>query len=772
MLPFTLAFLSGIVALQYFSHLPGNMWVVIIILLVLSLQLVKKFPSKNLLTAFALGLAWAIFYAHLQLSWVLPDDLEGKPVKLIGYIASIPDIHPHQTAFLFSLTQLQFENRIQSVQGRIHLSWQNPPVKLHVGDQWQLVARLKKIHGQMNPGGFDYEAWSFQEGIRANGSVYTKAEPSYLRLGNAWYYYPIARLREFFRDKIQKYLAQTHVSPWITALAIGERQNIPADDWQVLRNTGTNHLMAIAGLHIGFMAGFAYGVVGWLWRHQRKLCLLLPAQHAGAVSALIIALLYSAMAGFSIPTQRACIMLSVYLLLVLSRRHVTAWQVWGIALLSVLLWNPLSVLTDSFWLSFISVALIIYGIKGRLAPKGIWWKHGRIQWVIAVGLIPISVWLFHEFSLVSFLANSIAIPWVGFLILPFTLCGCFFLLFSPKLGSLLLWLAAKSLAILWSILSYFSHLSWAAWYPAVPHIGFILLACIGMVILLLPRGFPGRWFGIIGLLPLLLYQPSGPKAGEVVFTLLDVGQGLSAVVQTQKHLLVFDAGPRLSENNDMGESVVVPFLRTLGVNHLDRLVISHGDNDHIGGAGAILKQIPTYLVQSSVPEHFTSMPASYCLLGEHWQWDQVQFEFLYPSLDKLGLDNNSSCVLRISAGQQQILLTGDIEKLAEQYLISNAANELSAAILVAPHHGSKTSALDEFIRDVNPRIVLFPVGYRNRYHFPHPSVVEKYRTLGIIAYDTVQAGAIQFHLTSNHGRVKKPLLYRLQNNQYWRNYSL
>lgn len=762
---FSLSFLCGILILQSFSHLPHFSWLVgIIFFIVLYFLFFKKSEHYlKLILPTAGGFIWAWSYACLQLSWSLPPELEGKPLKVTGVVSSIPDREMHATRFRFLIQKIQFENKIKSPKALVQLSWQEAPEKLHVGDQWQFLVHLKRIHSLMNPGGFNYETWSFQEGIRATGYVVSKEG---VLISSAWYHHLLDRLREYINENIKENLPKTRTSSWLTALALGERHDISPDDWQVLRNTGTNHLMAIAGLHIGFMATFFYRMVAWIWRRRPQLTLKIPAQHAGAIAALAITFIYSAMAGFSIPTQRACLMLSLFLITLLLRRKILSWPTWSAALFFILLSNPLSVLTASFWLSFGSVALIIYGMSGYLAPKGLWWKHGRIQWVIAVGLIPLSIGWFQQYSLVSFVANSIAIPCIGFFVVPLTVFGCFFLFFSAKLGAILLWLADKVLSLLWIFLVYLSHLSWASCYQAVPTMGYIIIACIGIVILLLPVGFPGRVVGILWLLPCLMYRPPHPAPGDVWLTLLDVGQGLSTVVQTQHHILVFDAGARLSDHNDMGENVVVPFLRSLSVRYIDRLVISHSDNDHIGGAPAILKQIPTYLIESSVPYKFPAMPASYCLRGETWQWDQVIFQFLYPTRDKLSLDNNSSCVLRITTGNQHILLTGDIEKLAEEYLMNFSAADLAADILVAPHHGSRTSALNEFIFAIHPHIVLFSVGYRNRYHFPDPAVVKKYQNIGAELYDTVHAGAIQIQLKMRQLPFHIAL-YRFDHQGYW-----
>jgi competence protein ComEC len=798
----TLAFLCGVLLLQPFSALPPLYLVLLLVLasaLILGLSkytrifnsLFKRSENKikktgwhggegshcerngiprsdrtpvNLSIAVILGFAWCLWFAHSQSAWRLDETLEGKPLTVTGYIASIPDKNLRGTGFLFSLKDVQFENKKTKAHGLIRLTLRNEKENPQVGDEWRFVVHLKKTYGTLNPGGFDYEAFALQEGIRANGYVVTKFSGT--RISHHWYRYSIDRVRAYFKDKIAANLTPSNTSQWITALAIGERHDINQADWQVLRNTGTNHLMAIAGLHIGFMAALAHFIAAFIWRRLPRLPLMLPAVHAGAIAALLMALTYSAMAGFSIPTQRACLMLSVFLMTLLQRRHIAAWHAWSSALLCVLLWNPLTVLTESFWLSFGSVALIIYGVSGRLAPSGLWWKWGRIQWVIAIGLLPLSIWLFQQFSYISFVANSIAIPWVGFVVVPLCFVGCFTLIFSAKAGGFILSLADKILNVLWSILAWLSHLPGVVWYQTVPDHGILLAALAGIIFLLLPIGTPGRYFGFIWLLPLILFKPFAPKAGEAWLNVLDVGQGLSVVLQTQKHVLIYDAGPRLSTTYDMGESVVVPFLHAIGAKKVDMMVISHGDNDHIGGAKAVIGQFSVLTIKTSVPEKLPG--ADYCLRGTSWHWDGVDFSFIYPTIENLGLDNDSSCVLRITVGKQHILLTGDIEKFAEKELVSSALSDLPADILVAPHHGSKTSAVDSFIQGVHPSYVLFAVGYRNRYHFPHQLVADKYHHLGVRAYETARTGAVSFHLTPDHP-ITLPDLYRKQHQHYWNN---
>ncbi len=758
----SLAFLCGILCVQQFRCLP-SIWIMVIVgsvLIVLPLCYKKNKLLVRIISGGLLGFLWAYWLGSSQLSARIPTELEGKTLQAVGYIASIPSASQHGTNFLFALKKLNN----QSATGSLKLLWNDKNMSLHVGEEWQLQVRLKKPYGTMNPGGFDYEAFALQANLNASGYVVAKSKA--VLLSDHWYHHPVDRVREYLLNKIIKNLPSSHTSQWIPALAVGERKDIDSTDWQVLRNTGTNHLMAIAGLHIGFMALLAHVITDFLWRCFPRLTLFMPAVHVGAIASLVMAVTYSALAGFSIPTQRACLMLLFFLSALLFRRKLTAWQTWRVALCCVLIANPLSTLTESFWLSFGSVALIIYGVSGRLSPSGLWWKWGRIQWVIALGLVPLSVWLFQQCSLISFIANSIAIPWVGFIVVPLCFFGTISLIFSAKIGGSILCLADKILSYLWDILNWLAHLPGVVWYQSIPHTWMIVAGMVGVVLLLMPIGAPGRFFGFIWLLPLLFYTAPTPKQGEVWFTLLDVGQGLSAVVQTQKHILVFDAGPRYSASFDMGDSVVVPFLHSIGMKKLDMLVISHGDNDHIGGANAVLKQFPVASIKTSVPEKFTN--ASYCMSGTAWSWDNVNFEFLYPTTENLGLNNDSSCVLRVSSGNQHVLLTGDIEEYAEEMLLDSQSANLSSTIVVAPHHGSKTSGLKAFIQAVSPQYVLYPIGYRNRYHFPHPSVMKTYEELHVAEYNSMSSGAIQFKFFAN-GTVSLPNLYRVEHKHYWNN---
>lgn len=763
---FILCLLSGDLFLQLFSRLPSGAFVygITIASVLLWMFLRHRLHYSCILPVFMFGFAWSFYCAHTLLAWELPKHIEGKNVIVTGYIASIPVVDDRQTSFLFSLKKIRADNVLINTNTTIRLAWRDCDQIINVGDKWKFTARLKRIHGLQNPGAFDFEAWALQKGMRSTGYVVDSPQNTFL--SSRWMIHPVDRLRQHLQGLILANLPATPTSHWLIALIIGERTGIPPRDWEVLRNTGTNHLMAIAGLHIGIISGFVHALIYWLWRRNSLLMLWIPAQLAGACAALMVAILYSALAGFSIPTQRACIMLAVFIAALLSRRLISAWHAWSVAMLMVLILNPLSVLTESFWLSFCTIALIIYGMGGRLMPSGLWWKWGRVQWVIGFGLIPLTLYFFQSCSLISFAANSIAIPWLGFFILPFCFLSGIFLLISPPVGTFFLLIADKSLSFLWYVLSWFSHLNGAIWQQAIPSHYLLFLSIFSCLILLFPSGFPGRWLGILWMLPLILSQPDRPANGEFTLTLLDVGQGLSVVVQTKNHSLVFDAGPKFGENFDMGESVVLPYLRSTGVKKIDMLVISHGDNDHIGGAKALLKSFPIAVISTSVPDKIQSINTKNCIAGSSWQWDSIQFSFIYPSHETMNLGNDSSCVLRVDNGVHRVLLTGDIEKFSEKYLIKTIPGELFSDVLVAPHHGSKTSGVKEFISAIHPAFVLYAIGYRNRYHFPHQSVVDSYTKINSIQLNTVDAGAITFNFTQDKN-ISAPLLYRDTHRRYW-----
>jgi competence protein ComEC len=587
------------------------------------------------------------------------------------------------------------------------------------------------------------------------------------RLAPAGSVYWVDQVRETLRSKILSSLDNHPLRGIVLALAIGDRQQITPAQWDVLTRTGTNHLVAISGLHVGLVAGFAFFLMRRLWRLSARAVTRWPAKKAGAVAGLVAAMVYAALAGFSVPTQRALLMVAVVMLAIIVQRHTRPSSLLALALLLVLIIDPLAVMAAGFWLSFGAVAVILYGMSGRLAMRSLWWRWGRVQWLVAVGLLPGLLLLFQKASVVAPLANLLAVPWVSLITVPLTLLGSIALSFSAVAGEWLLALSTLSLDVLWRWLDWLAHWPQAAWQQMAPPLWAMPVAVIGIAWMLAPRGVPTRWVGLVGLLPLLFMSSALIPEGQARFTLLDVGQGLAAVVQTRNHVLVFDTGPRFSSGFNTGEAVVAPYLRAQGRGHIDTLLVSHGDNDHIGGVAGLRADIPVRQILSSVPQDIDG--AEPCEAGQRWQWDGVEFVMLNPggNLKTSGRsENNRSCVLRVQAGGHSVLLTGDIERAAESELAHIFAERLASDVLVVPHHGSLTSSSSAFLAAVSPKLALFPVGYRNRYGFPKAQITQRYADRQVRLLDTAQHGAIELQL-GGAIELDAAVTHRQQAARYW-----
>lgn len=727
----------------------------------------KRWQSlPKLITIFLLGFGWTLLFATQIQQKQLATELIGKDVIVKGIIASIPEQSAGLKRFEFKVQTLQYQNKFFSNPGLIRLSWYDDQQKLIVGSTWQLTVRLKPAHGLANPGGFDQEKWLFAHHLRATGYVIPKAN-NYLLAKPHFWQDPFDQLRQQLDEKIKTSLPNHNYLGFIMALTVGIRDQITHAQWQDLRNTGTNHLMAIAGLHIGFLVGFIYAIVTRVWRYSERLCLWLPAKQAAASFALIIAFIYAGLAGFSLPTQRAIIMLAVYLGSVLLNRSVPVLRTLAIALVIILILDPLSALTESFWLSFVAVGAIIMGMNGRLGETSLWWRYGRVQWVISIGLIPLSLIFFQQLSLIGVIANFIAIPMVGFIILPLCLLGSLCLLISTTLGHWLLLFAAQLFTVFWPLISWLGQLPDWQWHGAIPNTIALLCIVFACLLWLAPKNFPARWVGVFGILPVLLPLKNSMNPNDFCLTVLDVGQGLATVIETQHHTLVFDTGAQLTPEYDMGEVVVVPYLRAKRINQIDKLVISHADNDHKGGMLSVLRNLPVKEIESSVANLVPGRTTSLCTAGKTWAWDGVTFTYLYPP-DKIFENNDSSCVLKISNAHQSIMLTGDIEHKSEAYILNSMPGQLITDVLVAPHHGSRTSSTAKFVAATSPKIVVFATGYHNRYHFPNKVVVERYLKQGTTMYNTASCGAVTISL---NGTSLKPICYRLEEPHFWSFYS-
>lgn len=763
MLSWMIAWLAGIFSLFQLSKPPDPVLLFLIWLPGIGLlypSALRRFAPLSLL--FSAGFTWAALSAWLHLYPGLAPDLEGVPLQLSGTIASLPQREGRILRFVLSVELAQRnDGKPVMLPKRVRLAWYGKrSPELIPGERWQLQVKLKRPWSMRNPGSFDFEEWLFQQGIRATGYVREGKDNHRLAAASG---YPVLRLRYAIRQAIAEQLGDHPMRGIITALAIGERGAISDEQWDVLLASGTNHLVAISGLHVGLVAGLIYLLTLRLWRLCARCCERLPAPRAAALVALLAALCYAALAGFSIPTQRALLMLVIVLGAVWWRRPIERGRVLLLALWAVTALDPASILSAGFWLSFAAVSWILYGMGGRLETTGLWWRWGRVQLLVALGLLPLLLLFFQQGSLSAPLANLLAVPWVSLLVVPLTLTGVLLLGLWPTAGGALLTLAATLMGWLWPLLHWLSEA-----IPVLPLAtsGWMVLpAMAGLLWLLAPRGWPLRSMGVILLLPLLLRQPDAPEQGGARLTLLDVGQGLAAVVQTHRHTLLFDTGPAFASGFDTGDAVVVPFLRQTGIGRIDTLVVSHGNSDHAGGLASVMKQIAVdrLLADAEVAAGLTD--AEPCVRGLSWQWDGVNFRILHPdSAVQSGDENNHSCVLRVSVGDHALLLTADIEAGGERELLDSGEN-LRADLLVVPHHGSKSSSSADFLDAVQPQWALFSVGYRNRYGFPHPEVVTRYADRGIQSDRTDAAGALQIELKSDG--ISSPTAYRRQNRRLW-----
>ncbi len=727
-----IAFVLGVCALLLIPELPPFPAVALLLSALAGLWLWRH-PA----VFFVLGFAFAFWRVEQVLEHTLPPALEGETVVLSGQVVALPMRTP---------TRLRFRFRVQEMadtrawQGLLLLSWYNEAAPtLLPGEWWQLHVRLKQPHGMANQGGFDYEAWLLQNHIRATG--YVREHPGNIRIAPARGRYP-DRLRQRCLEALKTVLQGHPQAALIYALTLGERGHISAAQWQTLRRTGTTHLLAISGLHIGMIALLA------IWA-SRLLWLAWPGPRPAAprfalYAALPSACLYALLAGFTLPTQRALVMLLILSLGSLAGRRIPASITLLLALTAVLLLDPLAPLSAGFWLSFGMVSMLVFGLASRpTRHAGLWRRWGRAQWLASLILLPLMAAWFRQYPLLSLPCNLLAVPWVGFISLPLSLVGLLLLPVWNSGAVLVLDMAGFSLDILWRLLS-----SSAAWgllleLPQPPLLA-LLLGSLCALLLSLPGGALPTLPLLAGVLTLLMPATARPAHGDLYLTLLDAGQGLAVVARTRRHVLVYDTGATLSEQLSVAEAVLLPYLSALGVRRPDRLIISHSDNDHAGGLAAVQARYPGLQPISGEAERLPG--ARPCLDGQAWSWDGVRFAFLHPDSTVHPRSNDRSCVLRITAHGRSVLLPGDIEETAEYALLRRHGHRLGATVLVIPHHGSRTSSSLRFVDAVRPDLVLVPVGYRNRFGFPKADIIERYTRLGGRILSTVETGMIEVRL--------------------------
>jgi len=745
-----LSFLAALLLVQQFSVLPGSQWLIVVIVAGGIMAWLRYWRWLF----FVAGVLCAIVFAMTRLADRLPESIEGIDIPVKGIIADLPEQDERRTRFDFIVTE-----SAQKLPSKLRLSWYYPDQPIKAGQHWSFAVKLKRPHGSLNPGGFDYERWLFTEGVGATGYVRPSQKPALLGSDSAWT--SIAVWRQSITDRLSFTLSDRPNLALIKALTIGDGNNISQNQWDVFRKTGTTHLVVISGSHVGLVAGLVYFLVLKLWAWRGLLAW--SPQRVAAVAAMLVAVFYAGLAGFSVPTQRSVIMLTIVMLAIILQRNTRPFNTLAVALFAVLAFDPLAVLAAGFWLSFLAVSVIVYAIAGRLGKSGYISEVIKINWATSVGLSPLLLFFFQQVSLISPLANFIAVPVISLLAVPLSLLAVVMMLGSPLLASKLFLAVDTILQGLWWLLAHLAELPFATINHAQPSILALIFAMPGILLLLAPSGIPARWLSLVMFLPLVFTDTIKPDPGSINMTLLDVGQGLSAVVQTANHWLVYDTGAKFSAESDMGQSALLPFLRLQGAGKIDKLIISHGDNDHIGGAVSLIRGIPTVQVLTSVPQQLSNYSPVMCAAGQSWTWDKVRFTLLSPQQAFVS-ENDNSCVLKIQSEQGAVLLTGDIEALAESWLVETYGNSLKANVLIAPHHGSKTSSSPKLLQAIQPEYVLIPAGYHNQFGHPHLDVLQRYQQIKAKWLTSADSGAITISVKNGSWLVQS---MRDTESKYW-----
>jgi competence protein ComEC len=718
--------------------------------LVLGALLALRSARTTWLVFVLAGFGWTALCAGERLGQRLsPADL-GRDFALTGYVDSFPAVAPGQVTFSFKVD----EPRAAGIPPHVRLTWYDAPSSIGPGDALAVVARLRPPRGSSNPGGFDYERWLMLTGHGAtgyvrSGGVASSASSAPPGIAQRWLV-----LRAQLAERIGDVLRDPDAAALVTALAIGERFRFTEQHWTDFRRTGTSHLVAVSGMHVALIGVLAFLLLRALWTRLPQPLASYDLEAAAVASALCTAY-YAALTGLAVPAQRSLLMVVVALALLVSRRTVGAFQVLAATLLAVIVWDPFAPLSASFWLSYGAVAILLALAAPRRVPRDTGPLRQRVlrpvsafaalQWSIGIALLPLTAAFFDEVSLAGPLVNLVAIPLFNLVLVPLTLVATLLLhvdasaaTLAPPLLQLVGTLAAHTIAILHAIAA----APWASLtVPQAPPATLAIAAC-GVVLALCARPLPGRRLAWLAVLPMFFPMRDVPDVGAASIVVLDVGHGLAVSVATKEHRLLYDAGPSFRSGFNSGSDVVLPALAASGTRRLDRLIVSHADNDHAGGAAAVLAAFPGADVLKG-PD-VARLPGLACERGETWEWDGVEFAILHPGGDFAARGNESSCVLKVSARGGSVLIAGDIEARGESAVVS--AGGIASDVVVVPHHGSSTSSSQAFVDAVRPQLALVSAGYANRWGFPRPAVRARWERAGARMAVTGDDGALTVSL--------------------------
>ncbi len=702
-------------------------------------------PRYPIILLFILGLLLGYFHLWITKPTGFPD-AEVIPTAVVeGIISSIPIQNPNKTQFSFAIETLNGK----PAQGLIQLAWYNRVPQLHAGQRWKLTVKLKKPRNFLNPGSYDYVNSLAMRHITWTGYIknFNNQRLSENKKGFNW-----LEIREQLGNTLTQLAPNKRTAGIIQALTLNLTSQISQEDWSLFRRTGTTHLFGISGEHIALISGMIFILSKWLWSRSARLCVRIPAIFVASIAALLTALLYAFLAGFAPPVQRALIGCFFYTVYCLGKQRFTAWQVWRYALVGVLCLEPHAVFMQGFYFSFLAVACLLitqqrWGLKGY---KG----NLALQLSCLIGLMPLTLYWFGYGSINGFIANLFAIPLVGFLIVPLALIT---LLVSSYSWA---WLFMKPLswliALLFQGLSLTEQLALINVTGSIDSIEFVAAIMGGLLLWILLPIQPFKSIAVIWLILPLFPARLEINPGTARIQVLDVGQGLAVAIQTQHHVLLYDTGDQFFKGSDLGKMVILPFYNKLKIKKIDKIIISHPDKDHRGGLKSIEEAMPVdELLVNNLKYYHRGIK---CHDYPDWTWDGIRFH-LFPIKKAFKGKNNTCCILQVSSAAGRVLLTGDIEQIAEDYLIRTYGSQLKSDFLIVPHHGSKTSSSYRFLLEVAPHAAIASLGFDNRFHFPHEKTINNFKSLGINFYRTDSCGMVQIELPLK-GPVKPPECFK------------
>ncbi|MDQ3228956.1 MAG: DNA internalization-related competence protein ComEC/Rec2 [Pseudomonadota bacterium] len=721
--------------------LPGlPPWLLLGVMLGVGFVLWLRIARLRLFGALLFGFGLVGMHATSVLSRQLPLAMEHGEVVVQGRIIDLPHSEPRRTRFRFRVDRTS--SQPAPLRGKmLQLAWydEDPTARdLQAGARWEMKVKLRAPRGLRNPGGFDSEKYALAQRLSASGYVRDTASAR-----------PLSRPQgiEAWRDVMSRRIAgsiPSTSSRFIRALALGDTRDLGDEDWETLRATGLTHLIAISGFHVGLVAGFFALLASMLWRLLPSLARRLPRPHAAAISALVGACAYTAVAGFALPTVRTTLMIAVIVAARLWRRPQHATESLALAAIVLLILDPLALLAPGFWLSFVGVGWLLWCLPQ--GTRNIFKDFLSAQGVATLGLLPLTVALFGQASLAGPLANLVAVPWWSLVVVPLSLIGTALEALHEGWG---LWIwrqSALAFDLTWPLFDRLGNSGIALWWLPDARWYALPLALLGAIWLLLPRGVPGKPLALLLWLPLLWPDRELPGHGEAEIVVIDVGQGLSLLVRTSRHALLYDMGPAVKDGFDAGDRAVVPALHALGVRGLDAAVVSHGDNDHAGGLDAVLRRFPVRTLMG--PAGSPTIATHRCIAGTAWRWNGVTFRFLHPPIYFPYFKNESSCVLRIETLHGSALLTGDIGEVIERDLLRLSKDDVRSDVVLMAHHGSAGSSDTEFVTASGARFAVASAGYGNRFRHPKDEIVARWRKAGAHVASTVEQGALRIRFSA------------------------